>query len=135
MSKRYKFSYAPRRQRPDDPVAWPYEADVVAAARWPARNWPRRRAMARPIRAVATWLRQLAGLADDLVDLVEGQPLIQVYWQPGWERSMLVPPSYPYGYFGDVTPEIVAMFQAHPERFVGTDRKIMAKIIAAAGPR
>ena len=132
MSKRYKLGYAPRRQTPDHPVEWPFEADIVAAARWPAKRWPLRRAVARPIRAVATLLRQLVGRADDLVDLVEGQPLIQVYWQPGWERSMLLPTPYPYGYFGEITPEIVTMFVAHPERFAGTDPKIMAKITAAA---
>lgn len=132
MSKRYRFSYAPRRHWPDHPVEWPFEADIVASACWPAGNWPRRRAMARPIRAVATWLRHLAGRADDLVDLVEGQPLIQVYWQAGWERSMLMSSKYPYGYFGDITPEIVEMFEAQPERFAGTDPKVVAKIIAAA---
>jgi hypothetical protein len=135
MSKRYKFGYAPRRQRPDHPVEWPFEADIVAAARWPAQNWPRRRAAARPIRALAALLRRLAGRADNIVDLVEGQPLIQVYWQAGWERSMLLPAAYPYGYFGDITPDIVAMFEAQPERFAGTDPKIMAKIVAAAAER
>lgn len=111
-----------RRLNREKPTTWPYHFVEVVPARWPAKDWQRRRRYAQ---LVSTVVRMVQSLLDTMLDPIralavdiEGQPLGIIEVQPGWRTFYRTQkPGWVWVYDGPITPELRAMFAEHPERF------------------
>lgn len=129
----FPIRFNPSRRAPE----WPFEYVLATPARWPAKNWRLRRTLAKPLRWLEQGIRKAAAALtrplDQVASLIEGQPLVWFCQAMGWRQTRDADGNRVWVYSGPVTPELVEMFRAHPQRFAQCRPELLAELRARCG--